>query len=75
MSLSDKGTIIECDGGCNTSAACPDVLPFLLGEATAKDAADLTGWLYVFTGSDWRHYCPECAQRYVKTRTIPGETT
>ena len=69
MSRTADGTRIACDGdGCHATARLPVALrPFLSPDP--DDSA--TGWFFVARNDAERHYCPDCAPRYLADAVSP----
>lgn len=75
MSLAADGKTIICDGeGCTQAATALVGLRSTLTPNT-QNPPTVDGWLFVASQGAWRHYCPKCAAKYVKSlsgRTKPG---
>jgi hypothetical protein len=69
MSLVGDGTIIECDGaGCDRTAQAPIGLGSFLSNSSGRRQTTI-GWLYVCGQDVTRHFCPQCAGEFIRSRT------
>ncbi|MBV9848978.1 MAG: hypothetical protein JO250_04740 [Armatimonadetes bacterium] len=67
MSVAHDGQSVTCDGdGCRAVAALPVALRPVLSRDTAGQATRAEGWLFAAGRTGWRHFCPDCARRYLE---------
>jgi hypothetical protein len=68
MSLTRDGQSIMCDGlGCDAMARVPVALRPMLARNAGQPPENVSGWLFVHSGSGRRHYCSRCHNRYFES--------